>query len=721
MPKKHVPKFYITTAIDYPNALPHLGHAYEKVVADSIARWHRLRGEEVFFLTGTDEHGKKIEQAAAKAGLEPKEFVDGQVLGFKQMCSDWGISYDRFIRTTDKDHEKVSRELFQKVLAKKDIYLAKYEGLYCTGCEAFYTEKDLASGACPVHKRKPELVSEESYFFKMSKYQKKLLGFYEKNPDFIFPKRRRAEIINRVKEGLKDLSVSRTSFSWGIPLKNNPAHVIYVWFDALLNYVSGVGYGSAKFKKFWPADVHVIGKDILWFHSVIWPTMLFSMGIEPPRKVFVHGFINSSSGEKLSKSAGNIIDPIELSSKFGSDSVRYYLLREIPLGEDGNFSVDSLVERHNSELANELGNLVYRAMSLAEKRLDNVVPDAKTDSALSKKLDLEKISSHMAGLEVHNALAEIFMFVSACNKYVNDTEPWKLEGKDAQRVLYSLLDSIRVIAILISPFMPKTAESISSQLSAPLGNLSDAKFNLLVPKTRLGEKQILFHKMEKPLDEKKSREISFSVEEKLKSAGLKLSGAVIEGVSIKKKHEGLEKKLWGLKEIDLKKIGQSPHVVAYSDFHKKLGLSGQTHAVANLLGLVGESGKLPSINTAVDSYNFVSLSKGVVVGCHDLDRISGDVLAKIADGSEHFTPMGSGAEKKISAGEFVFCDGKIVLCEMDIKQCEETKVTKDSRNLFIYVQGNEKTEQGYIDRALEEICELITKYCGGKVKKIRIS
>src|SRR3989344_6016143 len=475
---------------------PIFGHAYEKTVADCIARWQRLKGTNVFFLTGTDEHGKKIQSSAEKAGKKPREFVDEQVKFFHKLCTQWNISNDRFIRTTESAHENMCRDIFQKVLNNGDIYLGTYEGLYCTACEAFYLEKDLSGGLCPVHKRPVEALKEESYFFKMSKYQKQLLDFFEKTPEFIFPVRRRQEIINRVKEGLKDLSVSRTSFEWGIPLKNNPKHVIYVWFDALLNYLSGVDYPSAKSKKFWPADMHVIGKDILWFHSVIWPAILFSAGIEPPKKVFVHGFINAASVEKLSKTTGNMIDPFELASTYGTDTVRYYLLRDIPLGEDGNFSTELLIERHNSELANDLGNLLNRTMALSEKKLNNIVPKAKTDPELAKKLNLEKIISSMDKLETHVALAEIFTFASACNKYVNDSQVWNLEGEKAEIALYSLLDSLRVIAILLLPFIPQTAERISKQLNAPLGNLGDVKFGLLKAGTKLGSREILFKKIE---------------------------------------------------------------------------------------------------------------------------------------------------------------------------------------------------------------------------------
>ncbi|MEK6958004.1 MAG: methionine--tRNA ligase [archaeon] len=707
-----------------PTLSPIFGHAYEKTVADCLARWHRLKGEDVFFLTGTDEHGKKIQDAAEKAGKEPKPFVDAQVKSFKELCAKWGISYDNFIRTTDGKHEMICQTIFQRVLEKGDIYLGEYEGLYCNGCERFYLEKELDSGLCPVHRTRPALLKEESYFFKMNNYASKWLEFVEKNPEFIFPLRRRQEIINRVQEGLRDLSVSRTSFHWGIPLKNNPAHVIYVWFDALLNYLSGIDYSSEKSKKFWPADMHVIGKDILWFHSVIWPIMLFSAGIEPPKKIFVHGFINDAYGEKMSKSIGNVIDPIELVEKYGADSARYYLLREIPMGEDGNFSVAAMVERHNSELANSLGNLLQRTLTLTETRLNGTVPKAKTSEALVKQLNLEKIGSYMERLEVHNALAEIFSFVTACNRFVNGKEPWKLKGKALEETLYSLLDSLRIIAILVSPFMPGSAEKISAQLNVPLGSLNDAKFNLLKAGVKIGKKDILFQKLEAPKEEVregKARSIGVSIEPKLKELDLKLAVAIIENVRVKKKHEGLDKKAReAVKAINLGEIEKSPVIKGYLELYDALKVKRGKHAVANLVEISAQSGKLPTINTVVDSYNLVSIKKALIVGAHDLDKVSGNVRVKIADGSGLYIPLGQSEAMEVPKGEYVFADDKVVLCRMDVKQGEHTKVTNETKNVFLYVQGNRYTPQKYIDDALEEICGNIVKYCGGSWRKVKV-
>ncbi|MFH1391618.1 MAG: methionine--tRNA ligase [Candidatus Diapherotrites archaeon] len=701
---------------------PIFGHAYEKTITDCIARWHRLKEEDVFFLTGADEHGKKIQEAAEKVGKKPKEFVDGQVKHFKELCKKWNISYDNFIRTTNPKHEKMCQDIFQKVLDKEDIYLGEYEGLYCTGCEAYYLEKDLENGLCPVHKTKPEKLKEESYFFKMSKYQKQWLDFIEKNPEFIYPIRRRQEIINRVKEGLKDLSVSRTSFDWGIPLKNNSKYRIYVWFEALLNYLSGIEYPSAKSKKYWPADIHVIGKDILWFHSVIWPTMLFSAGIEPPKKVFVHGFINTASGEKLSKTSGKMIDPIELSETYGVDAVRYYLLREIPMGEDGNFSINALIERHNNELANDLGNLVQRTLSMVDKKLGGKVPDSKTDAVLANKLDLEKIDLFMEKLESHNALNEIFSFIGACNKYINEKEPWKLEGKELEQVLYSVLDSLKVISILLAPFLPETSEKISKQLNVKLGNFSEVKFNLLKAGNKLGEKEILFQKIEKKKEQtEKAREISVTLDPKLKKLGLKLVCAVVENVNVKNKHEGLERaKKETVKSINLDSIEEQKVIQGYLDLYKDIGVKQDTHAVKNLVDLAKKSGNIPRINTVVDSYNLVSIEKGLIVGAHDLEKISGNVQVTFANGKELYIPLGTKGEMKLDSKEYLFKDDKVVLCRLDVKQGEHTKVTNDTKNVFLYVQGNKNTSQEYVDNAMKEILANIEKYCGGKSRAIEV-
>jgi len=442
-------KFYITTPIYYPNDVPHIGHAYTTIAADVLARWHKLRGDSVWFLTGTDEHGKKIADAAKEKGKKPKEFIDELIPEFKGAWKKLNIDYDRFIRTTEKKHEKIVKEILQKVYDKGDIYLGEYEGYYCVGCEAYYTEKDLVNGCCPIHKTKIEKLKEPSYFFKLSKYQNKLLDLYKKNPDFILPTYRRKEIVNFVKGGLQDLSISRTNFDWGIQLPFDKEHVSYVWFDALLNYITGAN-GN------WPADVHLIGKDILRFHVVIWPAMLISAGLDLPKSVFAHGWWTFDK-EKISKSKGKVINVDELIAIAGVDSARYFLLRETPFGQDGDFSEKALIDRHNNELADKLGNLVSRVSGLIER---NGIE--KCEVKLLKKLNIGKIEKLFDNYEFDKVLNEIFGFIDICNEYVQSKKPWKTKDK---KILYELKESILKIADLLSPFIPESAEKIKKQFS----------------------------------------------------------------------------------------------------------------------------------------------------------------------------------------------------------------------------------------------------------------
>jgi len=466
-------KFYVTTAIDYVNAAPHIGHAFEKVLADVLVRWKKLKGESTWFLTGTDENAQKNALAAKEKGVDTKKFVDWNSKLFVELCEKLNISYDRFIKTTEKEHKKISQEIFKKVFDKGEIYKGKYKGLYCKGCEAFLTEKDLVGGKCPEHNKVPELISEDSYFFKLSKYKNRLIKFIE---DYIVPKERKNEILARLKnEELRDLCVARTNLDWGIDTPIDKNFKIYVWFDALLNYYSGAN-GN------WPADVHVIGKGINWFHSVIWPAMLMSVGIELPKKLLVHGYLNLG-GKKISKSLGNVIDPIELVKKYGCDSVRYSLLR-CSVFDDSDYSEEILIERHNNELANKLGNLVSRVVSLIEK-----FGVEKCENKLIKNLKLKEIEKNFENYKFDKALNEIFSFIDLCNEYVQKNKLWETRNK---KKLYELVDSIKAVTILLWPVIPSASEKIAKNLGFKI-SLKNLKKSLDIRKVK--KSGILFMKI----------------------------------------------------------------------------------------------------------------------------------------------------------------------------------------------------------------------------------
>ena len=454
-------KFYVTTSIPYVNAAPHVGFALELVQADVLARYHRLLGEDTFFLTGTDEHGSKVPKAAAKAGKEVLEFVNAVSTKFRDLAKVLDISNSHFIRTTSQGHIKASQKFWAAAVASGDIYKGKYEGLYCVGCENYYNESELLDGLCPIHKTKPELLSEENYFFRFSKYQKALLEHYEKHPDFVAPAHRLKEIREFVSAGLSDISVSRSTktLKWGVPVPGDKNQVIYIWFDALINYVSGIGYAEddETFKKYWPADIHVIGKDILRFHAALWPAMLLSAGLSLPKQVFVHGFI-SVEGEKLSKSRGNIIDPFPLVEKYGIDPVRYFLLREIPSNGDGDYSEQKLRNRYTSDLQNNLGNLISRVTNLVEKHLDGEVPHDVESPKYAEHLE-----EYINTFRFHEALAEIWESVAWANQYIDQVKLWELPKKDPKlfgEVISSLVALLRQVTRELSPFLPATAEKL---------------------------------------------------------------------------------------------------------------------------------------------------------------------------------------------------------------------------------------------------------------------
>ncbi|MBE5924094.1 MAG: methionine--tRNA ligase [Lachnospiraceae bacterium] len=481
--------YYITTAIAYTSGKPHIGNTYEIVLADSIARYKRFVGFDVRFQTGTDEHGLKIEQKAEEKGVTPKEFVDETAGEIKRIWDLMNTSYDKFIRTTDEDHEKQVQKIFKKLYDKGDIYKGEYEGLYCTPCESFFTESQLVDGKCPDCGREVQPAKEEAYFFKMSKYQNRLIKYIEEHPDFIQPESRKNEMMNNfLKPGLQDLCVSRTSFKWGIPVDFDPKHVIYVWIDALSNYITGLGYdvdgrSDSMYEKYWPCDLHLIGKDILRFHTIYWPIMLMALNIPLPKQVFGHPWLIQSDG-KMSKSKGNVIYADDLVDMFGVDAVRYFVLHEMPFENDGVISWELLVERLNSDLANTLGNLVNRTVSMSNKYFDGEVNNKKVNEDVDKELmdyalDTRiRVSQAMDKLRVADAITEIFNLFKRCNKYIDETMPWALAKEEDKQdrlatVLYNLVESIVIGATLLEPFMPETSEKILAQLNAPKRKVND--------------------------------------------------------------------------------------------------------------------------------------------------------------------------------------------------------------------------------------------------------
>jgi len=506
--------FFITSPIYYPNDVPHIGHAYDAVAVDFVARYHRLRGEEVFHLTGTDEHGLNLQRAAERAGMSPQAWVDGMEPRWREVWARLAITYDDYIRTTEPRHEAAVQRLLTAVHenGRDDIYLGSYEGLYCVACEAYYVEGDLVDGMCPIHGRPVELLREENYFFRLSAYADRLLEHYDRTPSAVEPETRRNEVLSLIRGGLQDFSISRTSFRWGVQLPWDPQHVCYVWFDALANYITAAGYGSdpERFARLWPANIHMIGKDILRFHAIYWPAMLMAAGEEPPTQVWAHGFL-TVGGQKMSKTNATGIHPFELADHFGVDSYRYYFMREIRFGEDGNFSWESMVDRHNADLANGLGNLASRVLAMLGTSFGGAVPEPALEGSQGDLPEVvadavRRYEEHLLAVRLHEALAAVWDIVDRANGYLVEKEPWKL-AKDPARaddlagVLYASAETLRILAVLISPIMPGAASRLWAQLgiAEPLDAQrlpAAARWGALDPGTKTTKGESLFPRLE---------------------------------------------------------------------------------------------------------------------------------------------------------------------------------------------------------------------------------
>jgi len=528
-------KFYITTPIYYPSGKWHIGTCYTTVICDAIARFKRMQGFDVFYLTGTDEHGQKIEQSAKEHELTPKQWVDIQVENLKGLWKLYGISYDKFIRTTDEEHEKAVSKIFQKLYDSGDIYKSEYEGWYCVPCESFWTKGQLVDGKCPDCGREVSLTKESSYFFRLSKYADKILKLFEEHPEFLEPKSRENEMINSfLKPGLQDLAVSRTSFKWGIPVPFDNDHVIYVWIDALTNYITALGYLSdddSDFQKYWPADIHMMAKEIVRFHSIIWPSILMALDLPLPKRVYAHGWL-MFGGDKISKSKGNIVDPVELASRFGVDAIRYYLLREVPFGQDGLYTNELLLKRINMDLANMLGNLVSRSSAMVEQYFGGVLPSPGTPNEFDTELISVTegaycaVSAKMEELNIPDALSEIFKIVMCANKYIDQTSPWALnKNGDKERlgtVMYNLCEAIRVIGVLLRPFLIDTPSKIFEAFSIPeelQGFDSIQKFGANIAGNNVQKSAALFQRIDIEKELKAMEEFAISQQAKAENAG----------------------------------------------------------------------------------------------------------------------------------------------------------------------------------------------------------
>jgi methionyl-tRNA synthetase len=737
-------RFSITTAIAYVNGSPHMGHALEFVEADAIARYHRLLGEEVYYLTGTDEHGTKIVQTAEKLGIPVQEMVDQNAEKFKDLMKQYRISHDQFIRTSDqKKHWPAVQKLWKKMEANGDIYAGEYKGLYCVGCEEFKIEKDLVDGKCPNHPNRPlQELEQKNYFFRLSKYSEQIANILKSGQVKIVPSFRANEIISLCESGLEDVSFSRPKeqLSWGIPVPGDDSQVMYVWCDALANYISALDYENEGelFKKFWPVDCHVIGKDILRFHAGVWIGMLLSAEIELPKTELVHGWIHYQGG-RMSKSVGNVVDPVELANHYGVDAARYYLLAEIPVGQDGDFSYQLFENKINADLSNNLGNFVNRVLSMVDRYAGGKVPQKKLDVPSEIEDFWEEYHAAFAEYDHQRAGLAMIRLVDFGNRYIAEKMPWELAKDETKQgeleeVLRMMLKMLLHVTFMLSPFCPDKAQEIAASFDLD-DQIDFTELKKLQQNTLLDEVKSV-RKPEKLLFDRIEEERSLIARDQKTVTLPKIPLPVSEGVQelklpvvaftmtgLKPIGTGVQKRLkkeWEKWIEDLKKrpAAEKKNVdqiieKAYA-LNESLGV-GRDETPGNALlqqFLADPNKEFPFINPLVAFYNYVEAKSGLSIGAHDLSLLKGDVELKICDGSEEYWPIGADKAKKVPAGTYAYCDdeGKRVICWLEVKQSRDTAVSNKTTDVLFILQGYEGVDLSYVQAAADELKLLVEQW-----------
>lgn len=733
--------FSITTAIAYVNGSPHIGHALEFVEADAIARYHRMIGDEVYYLTGTDEHGTKIVQTAEKEGIPVQELVDRNAKKFADMMDMYQISYDQFIRTSDqKNHWPSVQKLWQKLADKGDIYKGEYKGLYCVGCEEYKSEKDLVDGKCPNHDRVPEEVEQVNYFFRLSKYSDQIAKLLKEKALKIFPSYRANEIISLCEQGLEDVSFSRPKeqLSWGIPVPGDDSQVMYVWCDALTNYISALDYANEGplFQKFWPTNCHVIGKDILRFHAAIWIGMLLSAELPLPQAELVHGWIHFEGG-RMSKSKGNVVDPVKLAEHYGVDAARYYLLAEIPVGGDGNFSYELFENKINADLANNLGNFVNRVLSMTDRYLEGKVPAESTDIPAEVKELWQQYHLSFSQFDHQKASQAMIQLVDFGNRYLAEQKPWELakdESKKAEldQVLRQSLKTLLHLAYMLLPFCPQKAQHIAAAFDLD-DQLDAVGLEKLQQNTLLNEVEqvrqidLLFNRIDEEqsmIGEKKEvklPQIPLPVSKEAEKLALPVEAFVM--TDLKKIGTGVQKRLkkqwqqW-INDLENRPEAEQQSVDAIIQkayqLNQQLGIGPEETPGNALLQeyLADSEQEFPFIAPIVALYNYIEAKYGLSLGAHDISQLKGDVQLKICDGSEEYHPLGSDSAKAVPKGTYAYCDddGKRVICWLEVKQSKDTACNAKTSDALFILQGYDQDDQEVVQQATAELKALLEEW-----------